>query len=112
MARAAGVSHTTVSNAFNRRDQLSRAVRERVVRIATELGYGGPDPAGRSLRTGRADALAVVLSERLSYAFDDPTAARFLAGVADATQGNALPLTLLPSPRIRRRPARRHAALP
>ena len=54
VAEAAGVSRMTVSNAYNRPDQLSAATRERVLAVAAELGYGGPDPAGRSLRRGRA----------------------------------------------------------
>ena len=54
VARAAGVSRMTVSNAYNRPDQLSAATRARVLAVAAELGYGGPDPAGRSLRRGRS----------------------------------------------------------
>ena len=37
VARAAGVSRTTVSNAFNRPDQLSAQLRERVLAIAREV---------------------------------------------------------------------------
>ncbi len=42
LARAAGVSRTTASNAFNRPDQLSAELRERVLAIAREIGYSGP----------------------------------------------------------------------
>ena len=52
VAAAAGVSRMTVSNAYNRPDQLSAATRERVLAVAAQLGYAGPDPAGRSLRRG------------------------------------------------------------
>ena len=60
VARAVGVSPSTVSNAFNRPERLSPALRERVLRTAAELGYGGPDPVARSLRSGRAGAIGVV----------------------------------------------------
>ena len=58
-----GVSRTTASNAYNRPDQLSKAQREKVLAVAAELGYAGPDPVARSLRTrsrrrGRSDLSA------------------------------------------------------
>jgi FAD/FMN-containing dehydrogenase len=40
IAAALGVSRMTVSNAFNRPDQLSPELRERVLAKAAELGYG------------------------------------------------------------------------
>jgi len=83
VAQEAGVSRMTVSNAYNRPDQLSAATRERVLAAAARLGYAGPDPAGRSLRRGRADTIGVVLTESLAYAFTDPGFVSFLRGVAD-----------------------------
>src|ERR1700736_3749155 len=50
------VSRTTISNAFNRPDQLSADLRERVLATAQRLGYLGPDPVARSLRTRKAGA--------------------------------------------------------
>ena len=50
------VSRTTISNAYNRPDQLSADLRERVLATAKRLGYAGPDPVARSLRTRRAGA--------------------------------------------------------
>jgi DNA-binding LacI/PurR family transcriptional regulator len=97
VARALGVSQTTVSNAFIRPDRLSADLRQRILHTAAELGYGGPDPAARSLRTGRVGAFGVVLAERLAYAFGDPAAVRFLQGVADATATHPLTLVLVPS---------------
>ena len=82
LADALGVSRTTASNAFNRPDQLNPALRERVLALAAELGYAGPDPAGRALRSGRAGAIGVLLTERLSYAFGDPAAVAPCGGLA------------------------------
>src|SRR5687768_7674088 len=82
VARALGVSPSTVSNAYNRPDQLSPALRKRVLETAAELGYAGPDPVARSLRSGRAGAVGVVFYERLPYAFADPAAVLFLQGVS------------------------------
>ncbi|MDQ4043293.1 MAG: LacI family DNA-binding transcriptional regulator, partial [Actinomycetota bacterium] len=50
VAAELGVSPMTVSNAYNRPDQLSPALRERVFETARRLGYAGPDPVARSLR--------------------------------------------------------------
>lgn len=96
VAGRAGVSRTTASNAYNRPDQLSAVARERVLAAARELGYAGPDPVARSLRTGRAGAIGLVLGEALSYAFEDPAAVRFLGGLASAVEGAALGLLIVP----------------
>jgi len=95
VARAAGVSHTTVSNAFSRPDQLSAGLRERILATARRLAYSGPDPAARSLRTGYHGALGLVLNEDLPYAFADPTAILLLQGVAQACQERRANLMLI-----------------
>lgn len=80
------VSRTTVSNAFNRPDQLSATLRERVLTTAKELGYAGPDPVARSLRTRKAGAVGLVMAEPLTYFFSDPAARDFVAGVAQSCE--------------------------
>src|SRR4051794_41762646 len=52
IAAAVGVSRMTVSNAYNRPDQLSPALREKILETARELGYGGPDPVAPTLKRG------------------------------------------------------------
>src|SRR3954469_22385687 len=71
VAREAGVSVGTASNAFNRPDTVSDDARRRVAEAAAALGYGGPDPAARRLRTGRSGAIGVVFTDSLSFAFED-----------------------------------------
>ena len=97
LADRLGVSRTTASNAFNRPDQLNPALRERVLALAAELGYAGPDPAGRALRSGRAGAIGVMFTEGLSYAFEDPAAIATLGGVASEAERAATSLVLLPA---------------
>jgi DNA-binding LacI/PurR family transcriptional regulator len=86
VAKALGVSRTTVSNAYNRPDQLSPQLRERVLEAARELGYHGPDPLARTLRRGTIGAVGVIFDEPLSYAFGDPAAVLFLQGIALACE--------------------------
>jgi DNA-binding LacI/PurR family transcriptional regulator len=96
IARQLGVSRATVSNAYNRPDQLSGALRERVLAAAAELGYPGPDPAARGLRRGRVGAVGVLICDQLSYAFTDPAAVVTLDGLASALEGEGTGLLLLP----------------
>jgi DNA-binding LacI/PurR family transcriptional regulator len=79
------VSRTTISNAFNRPDQLSPELRERVLATAKRLGYV-PDPVARSLRTRKAGAVGLVMTEALTYSFSDPAARDFVAGVAQSCE--------------------------
>jgi DNA-binding LacI/PurR family transcriptional regulator len=95
VAAAVGVSPATVSNAYNRPDQLSTELRERILAAATELGFTGPDAAGRALRTGRSGAVGVLLTGYLSYAFSDPYAVSLLAGLASAVE-RTTSIVLLP----------------
>jgi DNA-binding LacI/PurR family transcriptional regulator len=96
LAAAVGVSPSTISNAYNRPDQLSGVLRQRILDKAEELGYAGPDAAGRTLRVGRADAVGILLSERLSYAFSDPFVIELLTGVSEVAECRAISILLMP----------------
>lgn len=61
VARAAGVSITTVSHALNDKAGVSDATRQRVREVADRLGYR-PDPRGRHLASGRTGLVALTLS--------------------------------------------------
>ena len=98
VASRCGVSRMTVSNAYNRPDQLSADLRQRVLATAEELGYGGPSAAGRALKRGRSDVLGVLLTEALPYAFGDPATVSFLHGVTAETATAGLALQLIPAP--------------
>lgn len=97
VAQAAGVSPATVSNTYNRPDVVSPSLRERVLRAADELGYGGGDPSARQLRGHRASAIGVVLRERLAYAFDDPAAVGVLQGISESADRDQLALVIVPA---------------
>lgn len=99
IAERAGVSRMTVSNAFARPDRLSDALRERVLAVADELGYAGPDPAARALARGSTRAVGVLLTDSLETAFTDVYATAFVAAIADALADEGMALTLLTPPR-------------
>ncbi len=92
VARAAGVSRTTVSNAFNRPDQLSAGLRGRVLATARALGYAGPNPVARMLRTGRVgERIGQRVREHDPHHPDPPRAQhprhRVRPGVAELARG-------------------------
>ena len=101
VAARAGVSVGSASQAFSRPELVSDRVRERVLEAAVALGYAGPDPSARRLRTGRAGALGLIFSERLRYQFTDPAAPAFLGGVSRGMEDAHMGLLLIPDSRFR-----------
>lgn len=89
------VSRTTISNAYNRPDQLSSELRDRVLATAKRIGYPGPDPVARSLRTRRAGAVGLLIAEPLNYSFSDPAALGFVAGLAESCEAAGQGLLLV-----------------
>lgn len=97
IADRVGVSRMTVSNAFSRPDQLSADLRATILAAADELGYAGPDPAGRALASGTAGAVGVLLTESVGSAFADPIAAAFFGALAEGLAPTGMAVALLPS---------------
>jgi DNA-binding LacI/PurR family transcriptional regulator len=97
LAAELGISRTTVSNAYNRPDQLSPQLRQRILEAARRLGYAGPDPVARSLRTRKAGAIGLIFTEGLSYAFRDPAAVAFLEGLGLACEAGGTGLLMVPA---------------
>jgi DNA-binding LacI/PurR family transcriptional regulator len=96
VARALGVSRTTISNAFNRPDKLSAALRDEVIRKSRELGYFGPDPAARAMRRTGVHEVAVIFHHDLVHSLSDPPSVEFLRGVAHELDSRHISLQLIP----------------
>lgn len=96
VAKAAGVSRSTVSYVFNNPQRVGRKTRLRVEAAARRLGYAGPDPKGRLLRGSRVNAIGVIapgvynMAGMLSGYFPS-----FLAGVAEVCDEEGACLTLV-----------------
>jgi DNA-binding LacI/PurR family transcriptional regulator len=97
VAERVGVSPMTVSNAFSRPDQLSAALREKILATAAELGYVGPDPAARTLARGSTGTVGILFHGTPRYALSDDFGALFLAVIAEELGRGGLALTLLPN---------------
>jgi LacI family transcriptional regulator len=62
IAAAVGVSVATVSNVLNDRPNVGRDTRRQVLRVAKRLGYR-PNRAAQAMRTGRTQAIGLVLPD-------------------------------------------------
>jgi DNA-binding LacI/PurR family transcriptional regulator len=105
VAKAAGVSPTTVSHALNGRGQVDPRTRERVIEVARALDYR-PHLGAQRLRTGSARNIALVSSMPFAIA-GGPSRLGFFMEVASSAAETALtggyalvlvpPLETLPS---------------
>ncbi|TWS18192.1 LacI family transcriptional regulator [Tsukamurella asaccharolytica] len=96
VAEAAGVSLSTASHAFGVDKPISDATRARVLAAAAALGYEGPDPRARSLRSGRTDIIGVQVDDEAGRAFRDPVIIGILDGVSAALAASPTSVLLLP----------------
>jgi DNA-binding LacI/PurR family transcriptional regulator len=106
VAKAAGVSPATVSNALSANRPVDAATRDRVKAAAERLGYT-PDLRAQRLRTGQANTIAILSSMPFAVAAG-PSRLGFLmevAAVAAATAlENGLALVLVPPAEFTRVP--------
>jgi DNA-binding LacI/PurR family transcriptional regulator len=97
VARAAGVSRSTASNVFARPELVRQELRERVFAAADALGYGGPNPAGRLLRSGKVNAIGVTPpgAYGTNVAFSNTYLREFLGGVSSVCDEHGASLTIV-----------------
>lgn len=93
VARAAGVSTTTVSEALSGQGRTAVETRERVRRVAEEIGYVA-SAAARSLRLGRSGALGLYVPDR-TVGFEYYV--QLSRGAAEAALTHGMALTLVPA---------------
>ncbi|MEU4804753.1 LacI family DNA-binding transcriptional regulator [Actinosynnema sp. NPDC023587] len=96
VARAAGVSKSTVSRVINGEPYVSTRAREAVGQAITRLGYS-PNQAARTLAGSRANCVALVVSEPGSRVLADPFFAGVLRGVHAELAGRRVQLVLMMS---------------
>jgi alanine racemase len=85
VARAAGVSKTAVSFAFNSPGRLSAETASRIREVAESLGYR-PNPVARLLTQRQTMTLGVLTPQALAVIFSNPFFALFSEGVAHAAE--------------------------
>ena len=96
IAEELGVTHTTVSNAFNHPGKLSESLRKRIIDYAHSVNFYGPDNIGRALRTGRSDAIGIIFNDTLSYVFTDSHDVQLMQGIAAKCDREEVSIILIP----------------
>lgn len=88
IARAVGVSHTTVSRALRDSEEINPETRARIRAVAESMGYR-PNPVARALQGRRTQTLGVVVT-RLS----DPFHTEVVQGIEKVAQAHGYGLLL------------------
>ncbi|MGL1958856.1 MAG: substrate-binding domain-containing protein [Colwellia sp.] len=96
IAKDLGITHTSVSNAFNNPVKVSSKLKEKILAYAKSVGYHGPNPAAKSLRTGLCGSIGIIFNDQLSYAFSDPHDIEFLRGISTVCEEEGSNLVLVP----------------
>ncbi|WP_435079160.1 substrate-binding domain-containing protein [Clavibacter michiganensis] len=99
VAALAGVSTSTASLAYRSTGSITPATRARILRAAASIGYAGPDPTARSLKSGRSGIVGVVVAGSIRRAFQNPVALATMAGLSEALDDLDVGQLLLPGRR-------------
>jgi LacI family transcriptional regulator len=92
IAQMTGFAVTTISRALNNAPELSQETRDRVQKIAAELGYL-PDRAALRLKTGRTNVIALVLEpDEQIYGFGSS----IVTGLTEAVRNTAYHIVITP----------------
>jgi len=95
VADKAGVSRTTVSLVLNEVPgaQISQQTRQRVIRVASELGYV-PDAAAQALASRRSRIIGLILTRRTQHIISDAYITQTLDGLLEVAHQNDLRLMI------------------
>ena len=96
VAKLAGVSPATASQALNGRPRVNRDTRQRVIDAAAKLRYA-PNLNGRRLARRRAESIAVIPGRNVSTVFSDSFYRAVMGGVTEATQARGYSLVITPA---------------
>ncbi len=88
IAKAAGVSHTTVSRALRNSPLISREVRERIQSVAQQLDYT-PNALAQGLKMQRSNTIGLVVTT-----IADPFVGRVVRGIEEVAQAAGMSVIL------------------
>ncbi|MBD8066168.1 substrate-binding domain-containing protein [Devosia sp. PTR5] len=92
IAQMTGLAVTTISRALNNAPELAQETRDRVQRIAAEIGYL-PDRAALRLKTGRTNVITLILEpDEQIYGFGT----YLVSGITEALRDTAYHLVITP----------------
>lgn len=88
IAQKCGVSLTTVARALKNKGEISRATRERILKVAQDMEYTANIPA-RILAGGKSNIIGLVVADN-----SNPYYARLIRGVEDTAKANGYSVIL------------------
>jgi len=88
IAKASGVSVSTVSNVINGRKNVGKATREKILQLCEEMGYQ-PNFLGKTLKSGKTDTVVFNFSD-----FDRAFYLKIIEGINDYLLENGLDLII------------------
>ena len=92
IAQMTGLAVTTISRALNNAPELAQETRDRVQKIAAEIGYL-PDRAALRLKTGRTNVITLILEpDEQIYGFGT----NLVTGITEALRDTAYHLVITP----------------
>ena len=92
IAQMTGLAVTTISRALNNAPELAQETRDRVQKIAAEIGYM-PDRAALRLKTGRTNVIALILEpDEQIYGFGTS----LVTGITEALRNTSFHLVITP----------------
>ena len=92
IAQMTGFAITTISRALNNAPELSQETRDKVQKVAAEVGYL-PDRAALRLKTGRTNVIALVLEpDEQIYGFGSS----IVSGLSEAVRNTAYHIVITP----------------
>jgi DNA-binding LacI/PurR family transcriptional regulator len=96
VAKAAGVSPTAVSFAFNNPERIGAETAERIRALATKMGYA-PSPIARAMISSKTGAIGILVPSDLTATFANPFTSYFIEGVSAVCDEHSLsPLIVSP----------------
>ena len=94
IARISGLAITTVSRALGDAPDISLSTKERVRKIAQEIGYV-PNRAGVRLRTGKTNVISLVLATEQNTL---NMTSELISAISNGLQGTRYHLVMIPEP--------------
>ena len=91
-----GLTESTVSRALNNYPDISPKTRDRVQKVAMELGYNA-NPAARRLATGVAEAVAYIMPKNHGL-MSEPFVSQLLSGISQSLAQRGWDLLVTQSP--------------
>jgi DNA-binding LacI/PurR family transcriptional regulator len=98
LAESLGVARSTVSRALRADPQISSGTRERVQRLAAEVGYH-PNAAARALTRRSAGVVGLVVPRTSRFVFSNPYFSELLEGISSIAEPAGFPILVSASER-------------